>query len=161
MGTNITTSQAVTGERLSGCTHCAAHIDRCRALPGESQCCVLCEHKPIPATPDEQRRAGFIAGLRALADRLDANPDIPQLWRLPHGLPIYASTVEQATAAIEMLEDPTLDIDPGSTYYKVHVDGHLAGLNLRVYVHDSVGLVDPPAPVEPVVNPALLEAVQP
>lgn len=109
------------------------------------------------------RRAAFAAGLRSLADLIEAHPDLPLPYYGQNGLPLplYVHTLEQAVVARRVLApDTTPDIDARSPYYATRFFGALHGLSVAVHVSDRVAFVPPvPEPEGPQLVPALTEPV--
>lgn len=107
------------------------------------------------------RRAAYAAGLRTLADLIDAHPDLPLPFNGQNASPLsfYVNTLEDAVAARRVLTpDAAPDIDAGSPHYAARFYGALHGLSVTVYVSTRVAFVPPvPEPAGPQLVPALAE----
>lgn len=114
-------------------------------------------------------RDGYIAGLRALASLLEANPEVGLPYEGVEGLPaaVYISAIDgpdplaQVVAYAGAMEGrPTVKFKyrPGRPNFWVEVEGRIRGLHLLVHARTSevCELVDG----EPVIPPALLAAAE-
>jgi hypothetical protein len=92
-------------------------------------------------------RATYTQGLRALADLLDNNLDVP----LPHGRVVTFFVHDDLTEALairDLMVDPVTSRDTSVTF-PVNIDGKLAGLTAHVYVSAAASGVAPEAPRPP------------
>lgn len=107
-------------------------------------------------------RAGYIAGLRALADALEADErlELPYYGRSATiDFPVYAGALDAFTAYRSLLNAP-VDVDSTASNYKTHIDAALVGLHLSVRLADEAAFTEPPAPVLPALVPQLLASAE-
>jgi len=108
-------------------------------------------------------RTVYTQGLRALADLLDAHPDIPAPHSLSSddGLTWYVHEPIETVLALRDLMDYALTAPYTSNNFPVEVTGKLAGFDASVLVAREIALEGaptyPPAPMNPLlVNPVQL-----
>jgi hypothetical protein len=77
-------------------------------------------------------RADYAAGLRILADAIEADPNMPLLGTTDHML--FAHNRDEFVTAAALLKDATHHrIESGSLTYKFRLDGRIAGLQVTVF----------------------------
>lgn len=89
-------------------------------------------------TEPVDRRAAYVAGLRALADLIEANPILPlPLDSLGHGFYLRSEGAPAALAALESagLADRKVEIDETKPDYGFKLSGRLHGVKIYASAH--------------------------
>lgn len=101
----------------------------------------------MTTTSTDTTRAEYTAGLRALADLLDDNPDAKLPYEGHKGAPmaVFVDTADAGRAWLSILPEPIVTRVDSPTF-PVEIRGTLAGLHIRVYVAAGVAMLPAPVP---------------
>ena len=102
-------------------------------------------------------RTAYVKGLRALADLLEHNPDLPLPYRIDEDdIGWYIHTISDALFVRDVMDDPkTTRTD--SANFPVDITGTIAGMRAVASLNPTVALAPGQSVALPALNPLLAE----